>query len=171
MEIKNCCGYTRMQTLTLVLLRVLIGWHFLFEGVVKIMNPKWTSLAYLLDSKGPLSSIFVGLTQSQVTMNCVNLLNEWGLFLVGLGLLTGCLSKLSSIGGIIFLAIFYLSHPPFTGAGYMMPSEGSYLWIDKNLIELAALAVILAFPTSKYIGIDRFLMRVLPQSVLKLKLI
>lgn len=171
MEIKNCCGYTKTQTLTLVLLRVLIGWHFLFEGVVKIMNPKWTSLAYLLDSKGPFSSIFVSLTQNQATMDFLNLLNEWGLFLVGLGLLTGCLSKLSTIGGIVFLAVFYLSHPPFTGAGYMMPSEGSYLWIDKNLIELAALTVLLAFPTSKCIGIDRLLVRIMPKSILKLKLI
>lgn len=167
----NTYNFSKAQTFVLVLLRVFIGWHFLYEGVVKIMNPKWTSLGYLLDSKGCFSDLFVGLTQNPSTMDTLNFMNEWGLFLVGLGLLTGCLAKLSSIGGMVFLAIFYLSHPSFVGVSYMMPFEGTYLWIDKNLIELAALAVVLAFPTSKCIGLDRFLVKVLPDSVLKLKLI
>ncbi|MCE5224484.1 MAG: DoxX family membrane protein [Porphyromonadaceae bacterium] len=167
----NCCIYTKAQTTWLVVLRVFIGWHFLYEGLVKIMNPKWTSMAYLLDSKGPASSFFVGLTQDPSTMNLVNFCNEWGLFLVGLGLLTGCLSKLSSIGGIAFLGIYYLSHPSFVGAGYIMPFEGTYLWIDKNLVELAALIVLLVFPTSKIIGIDRLLVKAMPAGILKLKLI
>lgn len=167
----NCYMYTKTQTTWLVVLRVFIGWHFLYEGLVKIMNPNWTSVSYLLDSKGPAASFFVGLTENQATLDLVNLCNEWGLLLVGLGLLTGCLTKLSTIGGIAFLGIYYLSHPSFVGAGYIMPFEGTYLWIDKNLVELAALIVLLVFPTSKIIGIDRFLVKIMPASILKLKLI
>ena len=29
----------------LVVLRVLIGWHFLYEGVSKLINPYWRSAA------------------------------------------------------------------------------------------------------------------------------
>jgi thiosulfate dehydrogenase [quinone] large subunit len=43
-----------------------------------------------------------------------------------------------------------------------MPFEGSYFWIDKNVIELAALGVLYVFPSARVIGIDRFLIRVLP---------
>ena len=46
-------GYTKAQMTWLMMLRLFIGWHFMYEGLVKIMNPKWTSLPYLLDSKGP----------------------------------------------------------------------------------------------------------------------
>ena len=35
--------------------------------------------------------------------------------------------------------------------------EGSYLLVNKNLIELAALAVLWLFPTGKIIGLDRLI--------------
>ena len=34
---------TRTQSWALVLLRIFIGWHFLYEGVIKAYNPAWTS--------------------------------------------------------------------------------------------------------------------------------
>jgi thiosulfate dehydrogenase [quinone] large subunit len=40
-----------------------------------------------------------------------------------------------------------------------MPSEGSYLIINKNLIEAAALVVLALFPTSNVVGLDQFLKR------------
>lgn len=159
---KENCLYTRAQLTVMVLLRVLIGWHFAYEGLVKILNPKWTSLPYLLDSKGFMSGFFSGLAGDPATMNVVNALNEWALLLIGLGLIAGAFSKFSSVGAIVLLGFYYLSHPSFIGARYMMPFEGSYLWIDKNLIEMAAIAVLLAFPTSHIIGLDRFLGKVAP---------
>ena len=51
-------GYTAWQTITLVLLRVLIGWHFLYEGVVKLFDREWSSYAYLMDSNGLFSGVF-----------------------------------------------------------------------------------------------------------------
>ena len=144
-------GYTKAQMTWLMMLRLFIGWHFMYEGLVKIMNPKWTSLPYLLDSKGPAASFFIN-----------NSLNEWALLLIGLGLTLGCLYRLSSVGGMILLAMYTLSHPSFVGASYMMPFEGSYLWIDKNLVEFAALGLMCVFPTSQIIGFDRVLGRVCP---------
>ena len=34
----------------LVILRVAVGWHFLYEGVTKLLEPNWTSAAYLAES-------------------------------------------------------------------------------------------------------------------------
>ena len=50
-----------------------------------------------------------------------------------------------------------LLHPPVIGTVYAIPSEGNYLWVNKNLIELLALWVVLMFPTWKQVGLDRFL--------------
>ncbi|WP_262487011.1 hypothetical protein [Geofilum rubicundum] len=33
------------QLTLLVITRVLIGWHFLYEGVSKIANPNWSAYA------------------------------------------------------------------------------------------------------------------------------
>ena len=150
-------GYTKAQMTWLMMLRLFIGWHFMYEGLVKIMNPKWTSLPYLLDSKGPAASFFIKLTQDDSLMTTINFLNEWALLLIGLGLTLGCLYRLSSVGGMILLAMYTLSHPSF-----VMPFEGSYLWIDKNLVEFAALGLMCVFPTSQIIGFDRVLGRVCP---------
>ncbi len=155
-------SYSTVQLTAMVLLRVFIGWHFAYEGLVKILNPKWSALPYLLDSKGIMSDFFAALAGDTAMLDMVNLLNEWTLLLIGLGLITGTFSKLSSIGAIILLGFYYLSHPSFIGASYMMPFEGSYLWIDKNLVELVAVCVLLAFPTSHIIGVDRFLKPAIP---------
>ena len=44
-------AYSGSQLIGLVILRILIGWHFLYEGISKLVNPYWSSAAYLLDGK------------------------------------------------------------------------------------------------------------------------
>lgn len=162
--------YSKPQLTWLMLLRLFIGWHFMYEGMVKILNPKWTSLPYLLDSKGIASDFFIGLTQNNDLMVVINYLNEYALLIIGLGLTLGLFFRMSAYGGMILLIMYTLSHPSFIGASYMMPFEGSYLWIDKNLVEFVALGVLCLFPTSQIYGIDRILFRVCP-SLVKYKLI
>lgn len=149
--------YTCAQLTWLTVLRVLIGWHFLYEGISKLLNSSWSAYPYLMDSQGFLSDLFYNIAANPTFLSISNYINIYGLTLVGLGLILGCLSKYASIGGILFLVMYYLSHPPFIGADYMMPTEGSYLWIDKNVIEAVALVVLIYFPTSHIIGLDRFL--------------
>jgi thiosulfate dehydrogenase [quinone] large subunit len=79
------------------------------------------------------------------------------LILIGLGLILGFLARPACIFGILLLSLYYLSHPPFPGLRYAVPNEGSYLIINKTLIELLALVVLYVFPNSKIIGIDRFI--------------
>lgn len=42
----------------LVLLRLCLGWHFLYQGIHKLQDPDFTSAAYLLQSKGPFAKHF-----------------------------------------------------------------------------------------------------------------
>jgi thiosulfate dehydrogenase [quinone] large subunit len=150
-------SYSRPQTLCLVILRLLIGWHFLYEGLAKLFNSGWTAYPYLMDSQGFLSGFFHSIAENEGLLAVSNYVNVYGLILVGLGLMLGCLSRYASIGGIVFLAMYYLSHPPFIGADFMMPAEGSYLWVDKNLIEAGALLVRIYLPASHIIGLDRYI--------------
>ena len=151
--------YTKTQLSWLVILRIAIGWHFLYEGLVKLINPNWSSVGYLLDSEGFMRSFFVSLSSDPALVNILDIFNIWGLILIGLGLILGFLSRTACIFGIALLAMYYLSHPPFVGLRYAVPSEGSYLIINKTLIEMLALVVLFVFPSSKYIGIDRFIFK------------
>ena len=148
-------NYSKSQLYLLTALRVVIGWHFLYEGLVKLANPDWSSIGFLLDSKGVLSNLFYSLASNSDILKVVDTLNIAGLVLIGLGLILGSFTRLATIGGIILLAFYYLSHPPFIGLKYILPMEGSYLVVSKNLIELVALCVLLVFPTSYIFGLDR----------------
>lgn len=151
--------YSKTQFWSLLLLRLAVGWHFLYEGIVKFMNPKWTSYAYLMDAKGFMAGVFHEIAARPALLEVADVLNMTGLTLVGLALITGCLVNWAAIGGIIMLVFYFLSHIPFVDAAYLLPAEGSYLWVDKNIIEIFTLLVIFYFPTSRIVGIDRWVYR------------
>jgi thiosulfate dehydrogenase [quinone] large subunit len=92
-------------------------------------------------------------------MAAADFINIWGLTLVGVMLILGLLEKASYIGAALFLILYYLSHPPLLHMEYLLPTEGSYLWVDKNLVMLAAVAVLYFFPTAMRIGIDRIMLK------------
>lgn len=95
--------YTKAQLFFLVLLRVLIGWHFLYEGLSKIFNPKWTSYGYLMDAQGFLGNFFHALADNPTSLGVVDFLNPIGLTLVGLSLVLGIAARFGAIGGIFLI--------------------------------------------------------------------
>jgi len=149
-------NYSFIQSSFLVLLRLLIGWHFLYEGIVKLWSSNWSAGGYLADSGGVFKDFFFWMAGNDQILAIVDFLNIWGLILVGLGLMLGIFTRWATFGGIVLLAFYYLSHPPLINSEYALPSEGSYLIVNKNLIELAALLVLFVFPTGKQVGFDRF---------------
>jgi len=150
-------NYSKSQLFWLITLRVIIGWHFLYEGVVKVVNPNWSGIGYLLDSGGFMAGFFQGMAANQSTLQVIDFINIWGLIAIGLGLILGSFTRIATIAGIVLLSLYYFSHPPFPGIKYAMPMEGSYLFVNKNLIEMVALAVLFLFPTSREFGLDKFI--------------
>lgn len=153
---ESVSGFSCTHQVFLVLLRVLIGWHFLYEGYLKLSVEGWSAAGYLNNARGPLAGFFKELAQSGRGLSLVDQLNIWGLTLVGGFLMLGLFSRLSSVVGVFFLAMFYLSNPPWPGVS-PVPGEGSYLIVNKNLIELCALLVLAAIPTGRIAGLDLLL--------------
>lgn len=141
----------------IVAMRVLIGWHFLYEGIAKLSNPNWSAAGYLNQARGPLAGLFKSLAADPNLLSNVNLLNQWGLTLIGLGLIVGCFTRVASASGMLVVLLFYLCNPPFVGYFYSIPSEGSYLVVNKNLVEVSALAVVYASRSGLFAGIDRII--------------
>ena len=148
--------YSHYQLVSVSLLRVLVGWHLLYEGMAKLANSNWTSAAYLLDSKWIFSGVAKWIVTNPGLLSFVDTLNMWGLTLIGLSLMFGLMSRWGSIAGACLLVVYYIFHPPLVGLEYSKPPEGSYLLVDKNLIEACALFVLAMFPTSHITGLDRF---------------
>ncbi|HNS18312.1 MAG TPA: DoxX family protein [Bacteroidales bacterium] len=151
--------YSKGQVIALVSLRIVTGWHFLYEGLAKIVQEDWTARAYLMDSKGFLAGFFNGITANPALLSVADFLNEWGLTFIGLSLILGLFTRISSLSGILLLAFYYLSHPSWPGFEYLFPSEGVYFIVNKNMVEIFGLLVICFFPTSHIIGIKRLIMK------------
>ena len=149
-------NYSNLQLTSLVILRMMIGWHFLYEGLIKLMNPLWSSAGFLGDSKWIFSGFFNALAANQTVLSVVDFLNIWGLIAIGIGLIAGLFTKTATYSGMILLITYFLCTPPFIGLTYSIPTEGSYLLINKVIIEAAALFVLAIFPTGNEIGLDRY---------------
>ena len=141
----------------LTILRILIGWHFLYEGIVKLMIPGWSSKFYLIGSKWIFAGLFHWMASSPGILKVVDFMNVWGLILIGLSLFIGLFVRWSSIAGAILLFFYFIAYPPISGYTLGVASEGNYQLVDKNLIELFVLIVFVALPTGYFYGIDRWL--------------
>ena len=148
---------SRGPMIAITVLRVVIGWHFLYEGLTKLTAPSFTAAGYLKQARGPFAEMFKSIATQPNLLANADLITMWGLTLVGLFLILGLFTRLASLAGIGFILMFYLAAPPLIGYFYSIPSEGSYLIINKNLVELCALAVVFATGSGKFAGLDRII--------------
>ncbi len=155
----NMRTYSKTQNAFLVILRFIIGWHILYEGIAKLINPHWSSLSFLQQSQGLMSGFAGWLMSSENLLRIVDFFNIWGLIAIGAGLILGLFAKQASIAGAVLLFVYYLSAPPLIGVEYLMPVDGNNLLVDKTLIEAVSLCVLALFPTSHVFGIDAFLLK------------
>jgi thiosulfate dehydrogenase [quinone] large subunit len=140
-------------------MRIAVGWHFLYEGIAKLTAASWSASGYLKQARGPFAGLFKWLAAQPDMLAYADLITMWGLMLVGVLLILGLFTRLASLGGIGFIVLFYVCNPPLVGYFYSIPTEGSYLIVNKNLVELCALVVIFATGSGRFAGLDRILHR------------
>jgi thiosulfate dehydrogenase (quinone) large subunit len=147
----------RAAMIAITVLRVVVGWHFLYEGLAKLTAPAWSAGGFLKQARGPFAEFFRGVAADPDRLANADLVTMWGLTLVGLCLMLGLFTRAASVAGMVFLLLFYFATPPFVGYFYSIPAEGSYLIVNKNLVELCALVVILVTGSGRFAGLDRIL--------------
>lgn len=151
--------FTNLQLIVLVVLRLSIGWHLLYEGISKMLNPAWSSVGFLKESQWIMSGIAHWIISHGNVLTVVDFMNTWGLIAIGLGLILGLSARLAAISGGILLLIYFLNNAPIIGIEYSIPTEGNNLIISKTFIEAISLFVLAVFPTSSIIGLDMFITR------------
>ncbi|MCK5467803.1 MAG: DoxX family membrane protein, partial [Cyclobacteriaceae bacterium] len=137
----------------LTFLRVLVGWHFLYEGLSKLASPGWSSAAYLMESKWLFSGFFHWIISNPVALEITDFLNIWGLVLIGLGLFLGLFTRLASISGILILLMYYVANPPFIDSS--IPAQGHFFLINLTLIEAGILVVFVVLKKNYLWSLDR----------------
>jgi uncharacterized membrane protein YphA (DoxX/SURF4 family) len=146
----------RSQRVLLTLLRIAIGWHFLYEGLAKAFTKGWTSGGYLEVSRWVFGGAFQWIVAHPSVLRIVDLANMGGQIAVGLLLLLGAFTRGASLGGIALLLLYYVANPPLVGYDFGSQGNGSYLVVDLRLIEALALAFVAALPAAALPGLDRW---------------
>lgn len=141
--------------LFVTILRAAIGWHFIYEGLSKMLQGNWTASSYLLNTSGFLSGFYHALASSPAILKITDLLNMYGLFFIGLALFIGLFSRVASICGALLLTLYYFAYPPF-GNPLISAADGHIFIVDKLFIEAAAL-LFLFFYSEKGFSIDSLL--------------
>ena len=98
------------KKLIITVFRVAIGWHFLYEGISKLVAVNWSAAGYLSSSTGPFSGFYQWMGGTEGLMNIVDPVNIAGLILIGLGLSLGLAIRLSSVAGIVLLMLYYFEY-------------------------------------------------------------
>ena len=160
-------NYRSLQQIALVVLRTVIGWHFLYEAYYKIWSPawgpagtplpRWTSAGYLKGASGPLAGLFQRMVDAGWT-TWLDRSVKIALLLIGLSLILGLFTRIGAVAALFFLSLFYLLYLPLTGVP-QPGNEGTYLIVNKTLIEAAAVFVLIVFDTGAIAGLDLLLRR------------
>lgn len=139
---------TRLECFSLFALRITIGWYFFYAGITKVLNPEWSAAGYLNNAKN-----FPGFYRwfaSDEVIEITNLLNEWGITLVGIALLFGVAVRFSAAIGILLMLLYYFALPfPFPNAHAMI--------VDDHMIISAALLTLAILRAGRIYGLEAWL--------------
>ncbi len=136
------------------------------ELLADLNGPMQDSLPSILDAppKHPLSvdfeepKLWLGLTR----MEWIDAVTRYGLTLVGACLLLGLFTRAACLGGVAFLILFYLAMPALPWLPESPRSEGHYLFINKNIIEMLALLTLATTRSGLWVGLDGLIHVLLP---------
>ncbi|MCC6404926.1 MAG: DoxX family protein [Candidatus Yanofskybacteria bacterium] len=130
----------------LAILRIALGWMFFYAGVVKLMDPAWSAAGYLQGAK-TFPALFHWFASPSV-LPVTNLLNEWGLTLIGLSLMLGALVRFSAPLGALMMALYYLVPLEFPH-----PNANAFI-VDQHIIYIVLLLFFAASSAGRFWGLD-----------------
>jgi uncharacterized membrane protein YphA (DoxX/SURF4 family) len=118
----------------------------------RTLRDSWTSLATAeqREKDGPYQPAMTEIQRADK-------ITAYGLSICGLLLMLGLFTPLAALGSAGFLALFYLSMPPWPGLPVPPNSEGHYIFVTKNLIEFFACLVLASTPSGLWMGVDALL--------------
>ena len=136
-----------MKTI-ITIIRAAVGWHFLYEGCIKLFAEEWSAASYLNNTYGFLSGFYHWLAVSSGRLAVIDFLNVWGLILIGLALFLGFYVRWASLAGTFLLALYYFAYPPFGIS--LLVSDGTAYIINQLFVEASILVFFFCYKERGY---------------------
>ena len=132
----------------ITIIRMAIGWHFLYEGCIKLFAGNWSAESFLNNTQGLFSGFYHWLASSPEMLAVIDILNVWGLVFIGVALSFGIFARWASLAGALLLAFYYFAYPPFGDS--LLTSNGSVYIINQLFIEVTILIFLFCYKERGY---------------------
>lgn len=126
-------------------LRVCTGWLLFYGGITKVLDPNWTSANYLTNAQ-TFQEFYTFLARPEI-LPFVDLLNQWGLTILGAMLILGILVKPAGKLGALIMILYYF--PALT-----FPTIGHGYIVDEHIIYALVLLLLAEISAGSYFGFD-----------------
>jgi uncharacterized membrane protein YphA (DoxX/SURF4 family) len=100
---------------------------------------------------------FLLVPKSWTLIDFIDWTTRWFLLVVGIMLMVGLCTRLSCFAAAGFLLLTILTQPAVPWLPAPPVSEGSYLFVNKNVIEMVALLALMTTRSGKWAGLDAIL--------------
>jgi len=131
----------------LFLLRISLGWLLLYSGITKILDSSWSAAGYL-NSATTFPQFYTTLATPEY-LNTVNLINEWGLVLLGATIILGLFTKFIAPIAALLMMLYYFPVLDFPYVG-----EHNYI-ISEHIIYALGFLTLMVTNAGKYWGLDK----------------
>ncbi len=136
-----------LERTILVLLRISIGWVFLYAASHQVLVPGWSISGFLTHTKtfNGFFSIFTG----PVIAPVVSFMVAYGHLLIGLSLISGLMTRVSAFFGIFLMLIYWMAHMDFPYIG-----DTNNFIIDFHIVDAIVLWLLIVRNAGHIFGLD-----------------
>jgi thiosulfate dehydrogenase (quinone) large subunit len=133
------------------LLRISMGWIFIYAAYRQIPDPEWSAGGFL--SNATTLPGFFSFFASPEILPIIDMVIPWAHLLIGLGLLLGLGMRLACFGGALLMFLYYL--PRLDG---FMVGANSFL-IEFHLVYVLILIYLFTAHAGRVFGLEGFISR------------
>ncbi len=141
----------RLSNVLIFLLRISMGVMFFYAGITKVLDSTWTAAGYLQGAQ-TFAPLYNWLLQPNI-LPVVNFINQWGLLLLGLALISGLFIRYTAWLAALLMLLYYI---PVLNFPYV--SQHAFL-VDEHIIYILVLILLAVTKSGKIFGLDKLLNR------------
>ena len=130
-----------------LLFRLLMAWTFLYSASHQVLVPDFSVVGFLNSTK-TFHGLFVLFTTPTIAP-IASFLVEWGHLLIGLSLLVGLCTRISSFFGIVLLMMYWMAHMDFP----YIENHNNFIF-DYHVVYSVVLASLIVRRAGHIFGLD-----------------
>jgi thiosulfate dehydrogenase (quinone) large subunit len=144
------------KKVSLFALRISLGLLLFYAGITKVLDSNWSAAGYLNNAK-TFPDLYAWFASPGI-LPIINVMNEWGLTLIGVSLLLGIFVRLSSVAGALLMMLYYFPAVEMKALEFFpvltLPHSTTSVLVDSHIIYAVALLILAAFRVGKIWGLE-----------------